>query len=415
MNISKNNKLFKIMKKTLLFDFRRLIKESLARRGVATTAYNASVSRRSRVPDDSGRRKASQHSVNLLMPYSFVLHTGEVTAAVPHIAIWLPSFLRSSGRTLIVVRYQKSLISVGNYLFKNNYPADVILCKSEKEIDVLIGRLQGTRACFYPSNTGNNIHLIKHQKIKHIFIGHGDSDKSASAHKFFRVYNQNWVAGQANIDRFQSIARNGLEFVKIGRPTLKAVALEAQPDWSSRFDESVNLLCLPTWEGVYEEQNYSSVSHSKQLLGALKNRFNVGLKFHPMTGSRSSQAKSAINGDFSGLTLYTAEDTIESFIDSYNVFICDISAVVSECLALNGPIFVYLPPDKDVKLAESKMPYTDYCYTYSSVTELLKLLEQVVDNRDDYLAENRKLAMNYILGIEETLQDEFVVQLDKLL
>lgn len=415
MIISNRNKFFKLLKKTMSFDFRKRIKRSLARRGVVTVAYDASASKRSRVSGASGGRKASQHNVNLLIPYSFVLHTGEVTAAAPHIAIWLPSFLRSNGRTLIVVRYQKALNSVSDYLLKNNYPADVVLCKSEKEVDILVGRLQGTCACFYPSNTGNNIHLIKHPKIKHIFIGHGDSDKSASAHKFFRVYDNNWVAGQANVDRFQSIATNGLEFVKVGRPTLKVAALEAHSDWSSRFDESVNLLYLPTWEGVYEEQNYSSVPHSEQLLGALKNRFNVGLKFHPMTGSRSSQAKSTTNGDFSDLTLYTAEDTIESFLDGYNVFICDISAVVSECLALNGPIFVYLPPDKDIKFAESKMLYSDYCYTYGSVTELLKLLEQVVDHRDDYLAENRKLAMNYILGIEETLQDEFVVQLDKLL
>jgi hypothetical protein len=33
--------------------------------------------------------------------------------------------------------------------------------------------------------------------MKHVFIGHGDSDKQASFNPFSRVYDEVWVAGAA--------------------------------------------------------------------------------------------------------------------------------------------------------------------------------------------------------------------------
>ena len=48
-------------------------------------------------------------------------------------------------------------------------------------------------------------------------------DKSASAHKFFRVYDEIWVAGQAHIDRFKNAGFNTahIDFVKVGAPQFK--------------------------------------------------------------------------------------------------------------------------------------------------------------------------------------------------
>ena len=97
-------------------------------------------------------------------------------------------------------------------------------------------------------------------------------------------------------------------------------------------------------------------------------------------------------------------------IQKRNIYICDISAVVSECLSANAPIFVYIPKDKDIQIASSNMTYQDYCYTFSDVNELVDKMQQVLSG-DDYLAESRQKAVDYFIGYEETLNEEFIKQL----
>jgi len=112
--------------------------------------------------------------------------------------------------------------------------------------------------------------------------------------------------------------------------------------------------------------------------------------------------------------VYPKDKPVEDLIKESNVFICDISAAVSESLAGNGPIFVYIPKDKPIKLSQSKMSFEDYTYTFSNIKELIEKFTQVVINGDDYLSEKRKEAMEYILGYEETLNDQFIIELKKV-
>ncbi|MBR6611317.1 MAG: hypothetical protein IKK93_03645, partial [Campylobacter sp.] len=95
-----------------------------------------------------------------------------------------------------------------------------------------------------------------------------------------------------------------------------------------------------------------------------------------------------------------------------NLFICDISAVVSECLAVDSPIFLYIPKDKEIVTAKSNMDYSEYCYIFSSSDELIGLITRVI-NGDDYLANGRKMAQDYIINIEDTLNQTFVKRLQQ--
>ena len=92
------------------------------------------------------------------------------------------------------------------------------------------------------------------------------------------------------------------------------------------------------------------------------------------------------------------------------MFICDISAVVSECLSANAPIFLYMPKDKDINIANSNMPYEEYCYIFSSSEELYELIKEVL-NDNDYLAEKRLKAQEYIINVKDTLDNTFIKQL----
>jgi hypothetical protein len=357
---------------------------------------------------------------NLLMPITVILHTGEGESSRSHLALWVSYFIKADIKFMIMTRHR-----VAFDMAVEDYPnLNIVYARGEKDVQQIIEKLNFLKACFYPSNTGNNIHLLAFAHIEHIFIGHGDSDKSASAHKFFRVYDQNWVAGEAHRDRFnnEGFDFRGLEFVKVGRPNLLDVVENTQTPWRDRFQDDIKLLYLPTWEGVYEEQNYSSLPIIKEIVEEIGSKFtlSLSLKLHPSTGNREIGLKGVEkelitlmrNKKITGKVV-AKEQTVHQLLTLNNLYICDISAVVSESLSANAPIFVYIPKDKEIKISQSKMPYEYYTYIFSSVDELSKKIEQVLDG-DDYLATNRQKAMEYILGIDETLDNRFIKNLQRI-
>jgi hypothetical protein len=355
------------------------------------------------------------NNINFVMPYKFVLHTGEKDGALAHLNIWIPYFEEANIEYVIITRH---ISAYKQALHKYPY-LKVIFAKSKADIDEVFDRIKSIKACFYPSNTGNNIHPLFQNKIKHVFIGHGDSDKTASAHKFFRVYDENWVAGDAHIDRFKNadFDSKGLAHIKVGRPNLYNVISQSEEHWKTRFNDKFQLLYLPTWEGTYKEQNYSSLSIIKEninLISKIEN-IDVKIKLHPFSGNREKKFLDLHNDlkNEKHCTVIDKNETVDSVIAKSNIFICDISAVVSECLAGNAPIFIYIPKDKDIKISQSNMPYENYCYSFSTPEELTEKLNTLL-NGEDNLEEMRKKAMNYILNKKDTINLKFIKELNKI-
>jgi len=354
--------------------------------------------------------------------YTHLLHTGENVTGLSHLDLWIPQFLKANVDFIIMLRNYELFDVV-----KKKYPQfSILFAKGDKEIQYYLKQLVFLKACFYPSNTGSNMHLLKFNNLKHIFIGHGDSDKTASAHKYFRVYDENWVAGKAHIDRFINEGFNftGLNFIEVGRPNLKETLKISQIPWKKRFNDKLNLLYLSTWEGFFEEQNYTSVYFIKSFFNLMleKGLLNtVNIKIHPGIGRRDTNLLS-INNDLKKIfentdldyNIYDKTKPVEEIIKESNIFICDISAVVSESLAANAPIFVYIPKNTEIKLTKSKMMYEDYTYTFSNIEELFEKIEDVIVNNNDYLASKREEAMEYILGKNETLEDKFIQRLKEI-
>ena len=85
--------------------------------------------------------------------------------------------------------------------------------------------LSMVRVALYAANVGKNIHLLRVPTMKHVFIGHGDSDKAASVNPFSKAYDEVWVAGRAGRDRY-AIADVGVrdeDIVEVGRPQLAPI------------------------------------------------------------------------------------------------------------------------------------------------------------------------------------------------
>ncbi len=145
---------------------------------------------------------------------------------------------------------------------------------------------------FYTHNSMTNLAVInKNVYSKHIWMGHGDSEKVSSYKKIIRIYDHCLVAGEQSIERFYThkIFRKeeAYRFIRTGKANLCSV-IPSQ----SRENKKEALLFVPTWEGPMREENYSTL-HLYQATTELMMNFShhlgvdeIVMKFHPNTGIR---------------------------------------------------------------------------------------------------------------------------------
>jgi hypothetical protein len=155
--------------------------------------------------------------------------------------------------------------------------------------------LSTVRVALYAANVGKNIHLLRVPTMKHVFIGHGDSDKLASVNPFSKVYDEVWTAGRAGRDRY-AIADVGVrddDIVEVGRPQLAPIQT-----WQGVPEGRIpTVLYAPTWEGWDSDPGNTSLLRAgenivKKLLKA-DPPVRVLYKPHPFTGTVSPAAGSA--------------------------------------------------------------------------------------------------------------------------
>ena len=355
--------------------------------------------------------------LNVMTAPRVLLHSGEGQPGEAHMSMWIRSFEESEVPFAVLTRLPK----LYNFIRKNWPHVSIALASKAPEVEEIINYLPHLKAVFYPSHTGNNLHLLRFNHLEHVFIGHGDSDKSGSAHKFFRAYDQVWTAGQAHIDRFrnESVDFGHVQFLKVGRPALSPIVKaldQVDPELRDEMRKRPTILYLPTWEGTFEEQNYSSLTMSGELLKAasgMGNRSSVLVKIHPMTGHRNAALKRSDSQLLSLLKdvgvvgeLIDRSEPLDQHLLRANVFICDTSAVITECLAVDAPIFVYRPQDEYLRFTQSAMPPDHFAYVFSSTEEFVEKFETFM-KEGDTLAQQRAEARQYLLGIEETRANRF--------
>ncbi|SFV71353.1 hypothetical protein MNB_SV-13-1462 [hydrothermal vent metagenome] len=174
------------------------------------------------------------------------------------------------------------------------------------------------RIWFYTHNSMYNFSVInKNLYSKHVWIGHGDSEKIAYYKKMIRVFDYILVTGDLAIERFikHEIFRKeeSYKFIRIGKGALCSV----MPN-SNRGSKKA-ILFASTWEGAMEEENYSTLHLHKQnadfiqKIATLKNIENIVIKLHPNTGIRDSKLIEQ--------TLKTIEDLVA--LDKNIVFVAE--------------------------------------------------------------------------------------------
>lgn len=351
-----------------------------------------------------------------------LIHTGEgVINGKAHLSLWLSLFESSHEKYSVMVRNYELYQWV-----RDNHPnVKCVFARAALDVEEVMKLLPNVKTIYYLSNTGNLIHTLRFNDYKHVFLGHGDSDKAASAHKFFRVYDEIWVSGQAHIDRFKNtnIRINNVDFIKIGRPALKEYLAQKHNAKEENDNSFERIIYLPTWEGSFVENDYSSIRDSVDFLPAMQKQTNCQLviKYHPSTGSRDLQLNE-IKQNFLEESVFDNElfqfidqsEPLDNIILRGDAFVCDISAVVSECIPTLKPIFIYIPENKNIVMSTSDLKYSDYAYVFSNNAELEKLIHDVIVLGKDILKPKRLHALNYLISVKETLDNEFNNQLKRM-
>ncbi|MET8802220.1 hypothetical protein [Streptomyces sp. NPDC004546] len=201
--------------------------------------------------------------------------------------MWLETMEQLDTRPLIILRERAIL--------NNLAPTTVPVICVPGGVHLMNLDLSTVRVALYAANVGKNIHLLRVPTMKHVFIGHGDSDKLASVNPYSKVYDEVWTAGRAGRDRY-AIADVGVrddDIVEVGRPQLAPIE-----GWQGVPDDRIpTILYAPTWEGWDGNPGNTSIVLAgetivKKLVTA-NPPVRVLYKPHPFTGTVSKQAGAA--------------------------------------------------------------------------------------------------------------------------
>ncbi len=254
--------------------------------------------------------------------------------------MWLETMERLERPTLILVRERR-------YLDQLEPTTTPVLCMPFS-VDLMNFELESGRVALYVSNVGRNLHLLRLPTLKSAFIGHGDSDKTASFNPFAKVYDEVWVAGEAGRQRYlrAEVGVRDDEIVLVGRPQLDAIL----PAGSRAGRAGFTVLYAPTWEGWTEDPHQSSLMPmGREIVRILVSTPGVRViyKPHPLTGSVNPRA--ARISEQIVAQLAAAGPQHRAVLDATPLYDCfnasdalvsDISSVVSDYLRSEKPYFV---------------------------------------------------------------------------
>ena len=294
-------------------------------------------------------------AVEALAPQVVVYFSSPVSGTYA-LALWLDVIEQFHESCLVILREPEHLDRLP--------PTSVPMVVATSATDVEALAVDTVMVALYPTNVVKNNHLLRVPGIRHCFIGHGDSDKAGSYSPISRVYDEIWVAGRAGADRYAAVGEGVRpdQIVEVGRPTLAHVHHgTTRPDPAHPV-----VLYAPTWEGFYDESDYSSLaSMGERIVGTLLGvGARVVFKAHPATGERNVHARAV--ADSIARRLDTAGNgnraiaadgpPVDELFDEVDILVTDVSSVISDFLASSKPHMVTNPRNLDASVFIKQFP-----------------------------------------------------------
>jgi len=329
----------------------------------------------------------------------FAIHISGPANSSYQLSTWFPLFAQLDERYIIMVREESLYAEICQL---TDQP--VVYASSLRAIDDVLATGIGT--VFYVNNAASNTHLVRRAQLHHVQLLHGDSDKPSSRNPVSAMYDELFVAGEAAIDRYWDhdilIARE--KFRIVGRPQVGDIS-GPLPVTGPR-----TVLYAPTWNGFFNDANYSSLPHGVEIVGALLDQgATVIFREHPYTNKAAELAQKV--SDIHELLTANAAATGRqhrfgpamfeemSLVDCFNASdaaVADISAVPIDYLFSAKPIAIMeMRPDILVR-TEGRPTLAAASYIAQPEDDIDAWMSRLLADVD--LPAEREAAREYYLG-----------------
>ncbi|GAB3074315.1 CDP-glycerol glycerophosphotransferase family protein [Intrasporangium mesophilum] len=247
----------------------------------------------------------------------------------------------------------------------------------------------------YVNQNLRNFQMLRFAEPAHVFVSHGESDKSYMASNQLKAYDRVFIAGPAAAERLEGalvdfdVARRAVE---IGRPQNDATY--ETPTLPS--DDRTTVLYAPTWEGDRRSMAYGSIAtHGEAMLRALlaDRRFRVVYRPHPRSGS-FHPAYGVASSHLAHLVSQAnhVDPTAGHLVDRDTAFgwhlarldacITDVSAVALDWLATGKPLVLTRPADPRAEVEPTRLNTSVPMVTVEDAPTIVQVLDKAIAEPD---------------------------------
>ena len=335
----------------------------------------------------------------------FAVYYAARNGARYQLGMWLPYFERLNRRFIVITCYPSTVPEIAELT-----SAPVVIPKLKSAH----GRLwhlvvDSLKAAFYVQNHQANVDMLRFDRLTHIWLNHGDSDKAANYSARHAAFDKVFVSGQQGVERYgaHGVRIRPEQFTIVGRPQVDRILTRDEP---LPAGAPRTVLYAPTWQGGKPNTNYSSLPLGGQIVDALLDRgATVIFRPHPQTyrdpqqtgiardiqRRLSADSKSTGRQHVFGDAAEVDWDVPECF-NHCDALITDVSSVASDFLASGKPLAMVAIQQKGEAFRQA-IPMARVAYV---IERDLSTLPEALDELfgPDSLAEARRTYRSYCLG-----------------
>ncbi|MCV3404939.1 hypothetical protein L8V91_05095 [Campylobacter lari] len=267
---------------------------------------------------------------NHLSSITILIHTGEnFKIGYEHLLYWLPEFFKSEIKFGILARNKKLYKTI-----KNEYRTiSVFFAQDSLEVEGVLNKFVNLKAIFYMSNSSNNIHLLRFNEYKHIFIGNENYNRDMQTTKVLKAYDELWLQSQSIIDKIKCSIEdiNNMKILKIGKPQLKNALNSKQKD---------SILCVfSVVDNVVIDSIQLLISYSIEKNMKIKFVFSMLDKNNKFSNNITLQLKEVLLRNNIECFIYTVFS--DELLKESSFILCDLNSYNEKFIINNIPICIY--------------------------------------------------------------------------